>query len=335
MSRQAGTSSDHQFDPEDFPNHFYRHDSGSEDEDNVPNVKKMRMLTRTQVREEAKLQSVRSIILEEELIQIQADPQNPDHFDQLLSYNPNSSFIWIKYMDCHVQAKDLEKARATAKRALSTIHAREKQEKLNIWTALLALEELHGTKETFKQTMDDALRSCDEYQIYIKVLEMFAKSSRLKELDELITEINGKFSNSIDAYLQCATVYFKLNKSDKARFIFQKALSNLPAKSHITMISEFALMENSDGSPEEAQTLFENILTCHPSRIDIWCLYVDMMTKSNRIDLARQTLERATLQQLVRKKRKSMLFKWMKFEGTYGTREDIKKYREKLIIFEI
>ena len=53
------------------------------------------------------------------------------------------------------------------------------------------------------------------------------------------------------------------------------------------MISEFALMENSDGSPEEAQTLFENVLTCHPSRTDIWCLYVDMMTKSNRIDLAR------------------------------------------------
>jgi len=53
------------------------------------------------------------------------------------------------------------------------------------------------------------------------------------------------------------------------------------------MISEFALVENSDGSPEEAQTLFEHILTCHPKRFDMWNLYTDMLIKSKRIDLAR------------------------------------------------
>lgn len=55
----------------------------------------------------------------------------------------------------------------------------------------------------------------------------------------------------------------------------------------ITMISRFALIENSDGSPEEAQTLFEHVLTSYPSRIDVWSIYVDMLTKSNKIDLAR------------------------------------------------
>ena len=61
------------------------------------------MLTKIQELIEAELQLERSKKREKELIQIQADPQNPDHFDQLLSSNPNSSFIWIKYMDCHVQ----------------------------------------------------------------------------------------------------------------------------------------------------------------------------------------------------------------------------------------
>lgn len=55
----------------------------------------------------------------------------------------------------------------------------------------------------------------------------------------------------------------------------------------VTMISRFALVENSDGSPEEAQTLFEHVLTSYPSRIDVWSIYVDMLIKSNRIDLAR------------------------------------------------
>lgn len=53
------------------------------------------------------------------------------------------------------------------------------------------------------------------------------------------------------------------------------------------MISRFALIENSDGSSEEAQTLFEQVLTSYPSRIDVWSMYIDMLTKSNKIDLAR------------------------------------------------
>lgn len=55
----------------------------------------------------------------------------------------------------------------------------------------------------------------------------------IQELEEVITKINRKFRDSMDAYLHCATVYFKLNKCGKARFILQKALSNLPNKSRL------------------------------------------------------------------------------------------------------
>jgi hypothetical protein len=44
------------------------------------------------------------------------------------------------------QATEIEKARAIAHRALSTISFREEQEKLNVWCALLNLENLYGTK---------------------------------------------------------------------------------------------------------------------------------------------------------------------------------------------
>lgn len=44
------------------------------------------------------------------------------------------------------QATEIEKARAIARRALSTISFREEQEKLNVWCALLNLENLYGTK---------------------------------------------------------------------------------------------------------------------------------------------------------------------------------------------
>jgi hypothetical protein len=43
--------------------------------------------------------------IEEELTQIETNPQNADHFDRLVLSNPNSSFIWIKYMAYHLQVK--------------------------------------------------------------------------------------------------------------------------------------------------------------------------------------------------------------------------------------
>lgn len=55
----------------------------------------------------------------------------------------------------------------------------------------------------------------------------------------------------------------------------------------ITFISRFALLENKFGFSEEAQTLFEHILTTYPARIDIWNCYIDMLIKSNSIQIAR------------------------------------------------
>lgn len=61
--------------------------------------------------------------------------------------------------------------------------------------------------------------------------------------------------------------------------------------SDVTIISRFALLENKHGSREQAQSLFENLLTSYPQRVDIWNIYVDMLVKSDCIDLARFVLE--------------------------------------------
>lgn len=69
--------------------------------------------------------------------------------------------------------------------------------------------------------------------------------------------------------------------------VFNFSLTLLCYLLDIAMITRFALVENSVGCSEEAQTLFENVLTSYPSRTDVWSIYVDMLMKSNRIDLAR------------------------------------------------
>jgi len=111
---------------------------------------------------------------EEELL-AEALPKTADDYEKLLLASPNSSFLWIKYMAFQVCADvikmrihlilvpdwlqlsiaEIEKAREIAERALKRINFREEQEKLNIWVALMNLENKHGTNESLMQVISD------------------------------------------------------------------------------------------------------------------------------------------------------------------------------------
>lgn len=49
----------------------------------------------------------------------------------------------------------------------------------------------------------------------------------------------------------------------------------------------FANLENQFGEKERSQTLFEQILSSYPKRVDIWSSYVDSLVKSEEIFIAR------------------------------------------------
>ena len=55
----------------------------------------MRNLSEDQRREEQMLQELRLTKLNEDLAKIGTDPRNPDHYERLLSSNPDSLFIWL------------------------------------------------------------------------------------------------------------------------------------------------------------------------------------------------------------------------------------------------
>ncbi|KAK9312968.1 hypothetical protein V1522DRAFT_78053 [Lipomyces starkeyi] len=80
------------------------------------------------------------------------NPESVSDFERMLLGSPNSSALWIRYMAFQIQLGEIEKAREVARRALKTINYREEKEKLNIWVALLNLENSFGTKETLEDT---------------------------------------------------------------------------------------------------------------------------------------------------------------------------------------
>lgn len=62
--------------------------------------------------------------LEEALMDPRRQPESADDFDRLVLSSPNSSILWVQYMAFHLQATEIEKARAVAERALKTISFR-------------------------------------------------------------------------------------------------------------------------------------------------------------------------------------------------------------------
>ncbi|KAL1458755.1 hypothetical protein WDU94_008873, partial [Cyamophila willieti] len=148
----------------------------------------------------------------------------------------------------------------------------------------------------------------------------------IRELDstvKLLLKKAGTNHSSVNIYLQCATRLLKLGQVDTARHILQRGLNNLPPAVHVTLISRFALAENKFGDSARAQALLEHTLTSYPNRVDVWSVYVDMLLKSDRLDLARQVIQRAVTQKLAPKKLKPLYTKWLKLEEQYGDSESV------------
>ena len=107
-------------------------------------------------------------------------PESNADFERMLLGSPNSSYLWVQYMAFQLQLSEVEKAREIARRALKTINFREEQEKLNVWIALLNLENVYGTEDSLDATFKDAARHNDSKTIHLRLAAIFDQSEKLE-----------------------------------------------------------------------------------------------------------------------------------------------------------
>ena len=105
-------------------------------------------------------------------------PESNADFERLLLGSPNSSYLWIQYMSFQVQLSEVEKAREVAQRAFKAINFREDQERLNVWIALLNLENVYGTEQTIQEVFKDAVRRNDAKTVYLGLATIFERSEK-------------------------------------------------------------------------------------------------------------------------------------------------------------
>lgn len=278
-------------------------DESEEDED-FTNTKK------------SKRQRKKLHVVEDKTVDINARaPESVGDFERLIMGDPNSSVIWMNYMAFQLQLSEVEKAREIAERALKTISFREEAEKLNIWIALLNLENTFGTDESVEEVFKRACQYMDSFTIHNKLLSIYQMSEKFDQASALFKVAAKKFgSEKVSIWLAWSEFLLSQNQAQEARALLSNALKALPKRCHIELVRKFAQLEFAKGDPERGRSLFEGLVADAPKRIDIWNVYLDQEIKIGQKKKVENLFERVISKKITRKQAKFFFNKWLQFE---------------------
>ena len=250
-------------------------------------------------------------------------PQSTADFERLLMGRPNSSLLWLQYMAFQLELGEINKAREIAERALKTIHIREEGEKLNVWIAMLNLENTYSDQESLDAIFKRACQYNDSLEIHSRLASIYIQSQAYAKADELFQATLKKHSQSPNLYTNYATFLMsQLASPDRARALLPRAMQALPNHTHLALTSKFAQLEftTPHGSPERGRTVFETLLSQWPKRLDLWNVLLDLEMKQGDKEIIRRLFERVTGGGPNLKPRKAKFFfkKWLDWEMKSG-----------------
>ncbi|KAH2638554.1 hypothetical protein KXW54_008993 [Aspergillus fumigatus] len=223
-------------------------------------------------------------------------PQSVADYERLLLGEPDSSLLWLKYMAFQLELGEVEKAREIAERALRTISIGQDTEKLNIWVALLNLENTYGNDDSLDEVFKRACQYNDTQEIYDRMTSIYIQSGKNEKADELFqTALKKKISNTPKFFLNYASFLFdSMAAPDRARSLLPRALQSLPSHTHVELTSKFGQLEfrSPNGDVERGRTVFEGLLSSFPKRVDLWNVLLDLEFKNGDAEQVRRLFER-------------------------------------------
>ncbi|KAK8154666.1 hypothetical protein IWX90DRAFT_62613 [Phyllosticta citrichinensis] len=271
-------------------------------------------------------------------------PQSVADFERLLLGDPNNSTLWMQYMAFQIGLNEVQKAREIAERALKTIHMREEEDKLNMWTALLNLEIEQGDEERVDEVFGRACKYCDKEEIHNRLLSIYTSTGRYQKAEDLFQKMskNKSLTPNPSFWLNYATFLLTtLNEPARARALLPRALQSIPPKPqharHLT--AKFAALEfqSPHGDAERGRTVFEGLLSTYPKRWDLWDMLVDLekslmkhagSSKSQGAkDNVSKLYERMAGMKMKAKRARFVFRKWAEWEEKEGGKKSQERVR--------
>jgi len=268
-------------------------------------------------------QSMEEYLDEEKELEFSLDePQTEEDFERNILASPDDSSIWIRYMAYFVSKRQIQRAKETARRALEKISVRKQDEKLNVWIAYLNLEAQYGDENHLSTILDEACSRTNAEKLLLRFAKSMQKT-HMKKAEEIYLRACRQLKQSPEVWMQTGSFYYeRQNNISAGRKTLERALLSLPKQEHIRVITKFTILEYKFGSIERARTIFENMISSFPKRLDIWNVYLDMEWKQVNTEEDKERLrrlfERACALSLSSKKMKFLFKKYLEFEKTIG-----------------
>ena len=265
-------------------------------------------------------------------------PQSVDDYERLLLGEPDSSLLWLQYMTFHLELGDVEQARQIGERALKSIGLAQDAEKLNIWIALLNLENAYGDDETVEAIFKRACNYNDPQDIYSRLTSIYIQSGKHDKADEMFQQMLKKFTQDPKIWINYATFLMDtVGDAEKARVLLSRALQTLPKFTHLDVTSKFAQLEfrSSAGLPERGRTIFEGLFDAFPKRVDQFSVLLDLEMKLGDVAQVRSLFERifAGGSSIKAKPAKFFFKRWLAFEEKEGDEESVEQVKERAKAF--
>lgn len=254
-------------------------------------------------------------------------PESVQDFERLIVGNPNSSILWMNYMSFQLQLGEIDKSREIAERALKTINYREEQEKMNIWIAILNLENSFGTDESLDESFKRSVQYMDSLTMHQKLIGIFELSEKFDKVDELYRVMTKKFAKVIPVWILFGASLMDRKLFDEAHELLARALQSLPKSAHIEVVRKFGQLEFTKGDPEQGRSLFEGLVTDAPKRIDLWNVYIDQEIKQGDREKIVLLFERVVAKKLSRKQAKFFFSKWLAYEEESGSEQSASRVK--------
>lgn len=277
-------------------------------------------------------------------------PQSVADYERLLLGQPNSAELWVRYMVFQRELNEIEKSRQIARRALATINPREEKEKLDVWTALLHLENDFASDDAMEETFKSACQNNDSREIHERMMKIYISSGKLdvsasstKSIDYMLTTSqkadniyqsmmkNKSFTPDPKFWLSYATFLMDVlvpSSPTRARALLQRATQSVPSHEHRYLTQKFAALEfkSPNGDAERGRTIFEGLVSTWPKKGDVWDVYLSLEMSHGSEDNVRDLFER--MSKVGKKKRAQQVFKkWAEWENSVGNKKGVERVK--------
>lgn len=182
-------------------------------------------------------------------------PDSVSDFERRLLGSPDSSYLWIQYMSFQLQLSEIDKAREIGRRALRTINLREELEKLNIWIAMLNLENSFGTEESLESAFREAARMCDSKTVHLRLATILSESQKHEVSFMLLVALYilisisqkaeaqykrtcKKFGQSSKVWTSFAEFYLRRGQAEEARSLLPRSMQSLEKRKRKAIVKE-------------------------------------------------------------------------------------------------